>query len=180
MTLLNVAGLLREAPGATREVPLRDRYQALGADLELAGPLDGALRLHRTNRGILVQGWVEAPVRRTCARCLDGYVEPVRVTFAEEYLPSVDPNTGHPAPVSSTDAEVQRIDAHHQIDLTVTLHDEFALAEPMHPLCRPACPGLCAACGRRLDVGQCNCVTAEVDPRLAVLGRLLDAGRVSD
>ena len=180
MTLLNVAGLLREAPGTSRVVPLRDRYQSLGSDLELAGPLDGSLRLHRTNRGIMVQGWVEAPVRRTCARCLDGYVEPVRVTITEEYLPGVDPVSGEPIRASAADDQVQRVTDHHEIDLSVALHDEFALAEPMHPLCRPDCPGLCPGCGRRLDVGSCQCAATEVDPRLAVLGRLLEPDQIPD
>ena len=98
MTLLNVAGLLREAPGAAREVRLRDRYLALGADLELAGPLDGTLRLLRTNRGILLRGSIDAALRRTCARCLDPFVEEVRVQVAEEFLPSVDPISGTPLP----------------------------------------------------------------------------------
>lgn len=175
MTTVNVSGLLREPPGATRDLALRDRYQSLGSDLELAGPLDGRLRLHRTNRGILVQGWVEAPMRRTCARCLDAYVEPVRVTLAEEYLPSVDPTSGAPLPTPAADEGVQRVNGHHEIDLSVTLHDEFSLAEPMHPLCRADCPGLCPGCGRRLDVGSCDCAVAELDPRLAVLARLSSA-----
>src|SRR5438132_1029491 len=83
------AGLLREAPGATRELQLRDRYLALGADLELAGPIDARLRMLRTNRGILLRGSVDAPLRRTCARCLDPFVEEVRVQVSEEFLPTV-------------------------------------------------------------------------------------------
>ena len=50
------------------------------------------------------------------------------------------------------------------------LADELALAEPMHPLCRPDCPGLCAACGGRLDEGDHEGHLApEMDPRLAAL-----------
>jgi len=68
VTIFNVAGMLQEPPGATREVLLRDRYLALGSDVELAGPVDGKLRLQRTNRGILLRGFVDAPVRRNDAR----------------------------------------------------------------------------------------------------------------
>jgi uncharacterized protein len=171
MTSVNVAGLLREAPGATRQLRLRDRYLSLGPDLELAGPVDGDLRLLRTNRGILVRGTIEAPVRRTCARCLDPYVEAVRVEIAEEYLPTVDPEHGTPLEAPAPDETALPIDERHQLDLTSVMHDELALAEPMHPLCRPDCPGLCTGCGRRLDVGGCDCVTEELDPRLQVLAR---------
>jgi len=174
--LLNVAGMLQEAPGATREVALRDRYLSLGADVELAGPVDGLIRLQRTNRGILVRGSVEASLQRTCSRCLEPFVETVRVQLAEEYLPTIDPLHGVPL-TQPTDEVALLIDAHHQIDLAPVLHDELSLTEPMHPLCRPDCPGLCPTCGRRMDVGSCDCVAVEADPRLAVLARLLDPDR---
>jgi uncharacterized protein len=173
----NVAGMLQETPGATREVALRDRYLAVGPDVELAGPVDGTLRLQRTNRGILLRGSVQAPLRRTCSRCLDAYVETVHLELAEEYLPSLHPLRGVPLPPPAADEEALRIDSQHQIDLTPVLHDELALTEPMHPLCRPDCPGLCPGCGRHLDVGSCDCISEEPDPRLAALARLLDLPR---
>ena len=173
MTVLNVAGLLREAPGAVRQLRLRDRYLSLGPDVELAGPLNGALRFQRTNRGILVSGEVDAPVRRTCARCLEAFVEPARIRISEEFLPSIDPETG--AVVEhDDDASTLLIDDHHEIDLTPVIREEFALAEPMHPLCRPDCPGLCAECGARLDGDHVAHASDEIDPRLAGLARFLD------
>ncbi|MGH2418322.1 MAG: YceD family protein [Candidatus Limnocylindria bacterium] len=174
MTAFNVAGLLREPPGSVRAYRLRDRYISLGSDVELAGPVDGDLRLQRTNRGILVRGGLDAPVRRTCARCLEAFVEPVHVTVSEEYLPSIDPESGRALPEPPPDEPVLLIDPHHEIDLTGVLRDEFALSEPMHPLCRPDCPGLCVECGQRLDHRHAAHETVELDPRLAGLARLLD------
>jgi uncharacterized protein len=174
MTAFNVAGLLREAPGAIREFALTDRYVSLAPDVELAGPLNGALRLQRTNRGILVRGSVEADVRRTCARCLEAFVEPVRVTISEEYLPSVDLLTGHAVERAASDESAQVIDEHHEIDLGPVLRDEFALTEPMHPLCRPDCPGLCPECGARLDERHQRHQVDEIDPRLAGLARFVE------
>jgi Predicted metal-binding, possibly nucleic acid-binding protein len=175
--LFNVAGMLQEAPGATREVALSDRYLSVGPDVELAGPVDGLIRLQRTNRGILLRGSLDAPLRRTCSRCLEPYVETVHLQLAEEYLPTLDPQRGVPLPPPAADEEALAIDAQQQIDLTPVLHDELALTEPMHPLCRPDCPGLCTGCGRRLDAGSCTCATDEPDQRLAVLARLLDSMR---
>ena len=177
MIVFNVAGMLQEPPGATREVALSDRYLSVGTDVELAGPVDGQIRLQRTNRGILLRGSMDAPVRRTCSRCLDPFVETVHLQLAEEFLPTVDPQRGIPLPPPAADEEALAIDARHQIDLTAVLHDELALTEPMHPLCRPDCPGLCPGCGRHMDVGSCDCVVDELDPRLAVLARLLEEGR---
>lgn len=174
MIVLHVAGMLQEAPGATREVALRDRYLSVGPDVELAGPVGGLIRLQRTNRGILLRGSLQAPLRRTCARCLEPYVETVELQLAEEYLPTVDPQRGVPLPPAAADEGALAIDGQHQIDLTPVLHDELVLSEPMHPLCRPDCPGLCPGCGRRLDVGTCDCGDVEPDPRMAALARLLD------
>ena len=175
MISFNVAGLLREPPGAIRDARLRDRYVSLGPDVELAGPLDADLRLQRTNRGILVRGSVRAPLRRTCARCTDAYVEDVRVDVDEEFLPSIDPDTGAPIPVDAGrvgEASLY-IDEHHEIELSGVFHDELALTEPMHPLCRPDCPGLCVECGGRMDAGDHAHGEPEIDPRLAGLATLL-------
>jgi DUF177 domain-containing protein len=172
--LVNVAGMLREPPGASREMLLRDRYVAVGPDVELAGPIDGEIRMQRTNRGILLRGSVRASLRRSCARCLDPYVEEVRVNLAEEFLPTVDPVHGHALPAPATDEDALLIDAQHQIDLGPVLRDELVLTEPMHPLCQADCPGLCSVCGRHLDVGSCDCITDEPDPRLAGLASLLE------
>jgi uncharacterized protein len=130
----------------------------------------GTLKLQRTNRGILATGRARTLARRTCIRCLDEYDEPVDVSLNEEFLPSVDPTTGAALARDAGEADVARIDPHHEIDLAALLADELALAEPMHPLCRPDCPGLCATCGGRLEDGDhAGHIVADLDPRLAAL-----------
>lgn len=176
MTSFNVSGLLREPPGVTREVRLRDHYVTLGPDVELAGPLDADLRLQRTNRGILMRGELRAPLRRTCARCTDPYVEEVRVGVSEEFLPSIDPTSGAPLDAAEGDEVVERVDEHHEISTDALFHDELALTEPMHPLCSADCPGLCSECGQRLGAGHERHVDDEIDPRLAALAALLREG----
>ena len=176
MTTLNVAGLLAEQPGAERRFRLRDHYVSLGPGVELAGPLNGSFRLRRTNRSILVDGEVTAPLRRTCARCTDPFVEDATAAIEEEFLPSVDLATGTSIDRGADDAP-SRINERHEMDLTPVLHDELALTEPIRTLCRPDCPGLCPQCGRRLDDPKHPGHESEPDPRLAVLGQLLDASR---
>jgi len=173
MTSFNVAGLLHEPSGATRDARLRDHYVNLGPDVELAGPLDADLRIQRTNRGVLLRGEVRAPLRRTCSRCNDAFVEEVSVPIDEEFLPTVDHETGAPIAAEPGDEEALHIDRHHEISLTRVLHDELALTEPMHPLCRPDCPGLCVECGEKLDRGDHDHGGPEIDPRLASLAALL-------
>ncbi len=175
MTSFNVAGLLHEPPGAIRDVRLRDHYVTLGPDVELAGPLDADLRLQRTNRGILARGSVSAPLRRTCARCTDAFVEEVRVPIDEEFLPTIDPESGRPMSVDPAEPDTTlHVDEHHEISLGAVIHDELALTEPMHPLCRSDCPGLCVECGLRLDSGDHTHAADDIDPRLAGLAALLE------
>ena len=70
-----------------------------------------------------------------------------------------------------------RIDEHNEIDLAPPVHDELSLTEPMHPLCRPDCPGLCSVCGARLTSGPHDHEDEEIDPRLASLASLLERGK---
>ncbi len=168
MTRLQVAGLLREPPGTIRAVDVG----SLGwVDPSTAGgrPLLGTLRLQRTNRGILASGRLRTVVRRTCIRCLDEFDEPVDFSLEEEFLPSLDPKTGKAVVVDPEDVVVARIDSHHEIDFGPVIADELALAEPMQPLCRPDCRGLCPTCGLRLEDGSHDHDGGEVDPRLASL-----------
>jgi uncharacterized protein len=176
MTAFNLAGLLHEPPGSTRDIRLRDHYLNLGPDLELAGPIDADIRLQRTNRGVLLRGELRASLRRTCARCTDAFVEEVRVPLSEEFLPSVDPVSGAPVAADAQDADVPRIDDHHQIELDPVFREELSLTEPVFPLCRPDCPGLCPTCGLRLEDGTHEHGDAEIDPRLAGLAALLRDG----
>jgi uncharacterized protein len=180
MIAFNAVGLLQEPPGAARDLRLRDHYATLGPDVELAGPIDADLRLQRTNRGILVRGELRAPLRRTCARCTDPYVEDVRVPIEEEFLPSLDLATGASVAASDRDEDegTLRMTEHHEIVLDPVFHDELVLTEPMLPLCRPDCPGLCVECGEKLDRGGHDHGGDEIDPRLAGLAQLLrDADR---
>jgi len=63
-----------------------------------------------------------------------------------------------------------------------TYGTEIVLAHlPLRVLCAPDCLGICESCGQNLNEAECNCAKRDIDPRLAVLGRLLnDKGGVLD
>lgn len=61
----------------------------------------------------------------------------------------------------------------HVLDLGDMLREQFYLALPMRPLCRPDCRGLCASCGIDRNVDTCQCKTDWVDPRLSGLKALV-------
>lgn len=164
----NVAGLLGEAPGAERAVPIERVELALAEDLRLALPISGEVRLIRTNRGILAGAGLRAALAMECSRCLRDISVPVDVSFQEEFLPSLDMATGQPLD-RSAEPEVARLTDHHELDLETPVREAISLAEPIAPLCRPDCPGLCVVCGGRLDEGLHDHPEDDVDPRLEAL-----------
>lgn len=59
------------------------------------------------------------------------------------------------------------------LDLSDLLETSFILSFDAKLLCKEDCAGLCPFCGKSLEDGPCGC-KKEIDPRLAVLGQLLD------
>lgn len=164
----NVAGLLAEAPGAERDYDVDAVRIDLGEDLALASPIEGRVRLLRTNRGTLAITNLRAALALQCSRCLRDVAHPVEVGFQEEYLPSLDLATGRPLETAD-EPDVSRLDDHHELDLETPVREALQLAEPIAPLCRPDCPGLCIVCGERLDEGAHDHPDDDVDPRLEAL-----------
>jgi uncharacterized protein len=172
----NVAGLLGEPPGAERTVLVDGVTIDLGEDLRLAEPIACRVRLLRTNRGILAGAEVRAALALECSRCLREITVPVDVRLQEEYLPSIDLATGHAMP-SAEEPDALRLTDHHELDLETPVREAIQLAEPIAPLCRTDCPGLCIVCGNRLDEGSHDHPADDVDPRLAALLRFkVDGG----
>ena len=168
---VNVAALLRSTPGTTRRYPVADLHLDMGGDLLQAEPIAGVVRLTRTNRGILVDGTLKTALEESCGRCLAPVVTPVEVQLREEALPTIDIETGQPVDVNE-EPDALRIDDRHVLDLGQPVRDAISLAEPMTVLCRATCAGLCAVCGRDLNL-EPHRHEREPDPRLAPLARLL-------
>jgi uncharacterized protein len=166
--LWNVAGLLGDPPGADRTFVISGATIDLGDDLRLAEPITGHVHLARTNRGILAGAELRAALALECSRCLGEVAAPVNVALHEEYLPSIDLGTGLPMPIAD-EPDVLRLTDHHELDLETPVREAIQLAEPIAPLCRPDCPGLCVACGGRLDDGPHAHPDDDVDPRLQAL-----------
>lgn len=166
--LENVARLLTEPPGSSRTVEIADATLDLGEDLALATPVGGTVRIARTNRGVLVTGSVRATLAETCSRCLRPIEVPVAVVLEEEVLPSLDIGTGLPVR-GDDEPDAPRLTDHHELDLEPLVREGIQLAEPIAPLCRPDCPGLCVVCGGELADGPHDHPDAPIDPRLEAL-----------
>jgi uncharacterized protein len=162
-----LAGLLAEPAGPERRYEIQGATIALPDGLHLTGPLDGRLRVTRTNRGVLVDAELTTAIAGSCSRCLRDIEIPMRVQVREEVLPSVDIASGKP--VHADEPEVARLTDHHELDFALIAGEAISLNEPIAPLCEPGCPGLCITCGERLGPEHAPHDDDEIDPRLAAL-----------
>ena len=161
----SVADLLGQ-PGAYRDFTLDLPLNGVGtalAHLE-ERPLNADLRAESVVEGILVTGSVEAQTVLECARCLAEFRSSVELDVCELFLaPDREPE----------DKESYRISGM-EIDLEPMLRDAVTLDLPLNPLCKEDCKGICARCGRDLNLGACDCVEDTTDPRWAALDQLRD------
>ena len=164
----NVAGLLADDPGADRIYEIEAVTIDLGEDLRLARPIEGRVRLLRTNRGILAHADLRTALALQCSRCLRDIELPVEIRFQEEYLPALDLTTGRPLPVDD-EPDIARLTDHHELDLETPVREAVQLAEPIAPLHSPDCQGLCIVCGLPLEEGEHDHPGEDIDPRMEAL-----------
>ena len=166
--VFNVAGLLGDPLGTARtfevDVPTLD----LPDELVLSEPIRGTVRLTHESRGILAVVDLTTALAGECSRCLRPVSTPIELQLAEEYLPSIDLASGRPV-ATETEPDALRLTDHHELDLGPSIRDAISLAEPIAPLDRPDCPGLCLVCGLPLDEGEHEHPVDDIDPRLEAL-----------
>lgn len=166
----NVAQLLREPIGATRDKRIEGSIPLLAAGLDAVQPVAGAVRLLRTDAGVFVKGSVQAQVVVECCRCLTPFMLSLEAVVEEEF------RAGGPFATDKRESEETEdpallISDQHELDLLEVVRQQLLLALPMHPVCRPECAGLCPHCGQDLNDGPCEC-TEEPDPRWSALKAL--------
>lgn len=170
MLRYNVAELLRSPIGTTRSYEIADEM-CTADELKVVG-LHGELTFIRLQENLLLQGWLEGEVTLECSRCLEPYVQPLRMEIEIEFRPSVAVLTGEVLSPPEDDS-VYMIDGQHVVDLAEAVREQVLLNLPMRALCSPDCAGLCPICGKNLNQGPCEGHAEELDERLAVLAALL-------
>ncbi len=173
----NVAGLLKETAGASRDYDVDaapEEVSSLLEDARAVAPLRGHLRMLRTQRSIFVRGRLQTTVAVECSRCLTDVTVPLAFELEEEFFPEIDVTTGHHLPRPDDDGLGFMIDANHELDLAEAVRQHLLLELPMQALCSESCAGLCPHCGVDLNTGECACADDAIDERLAPLRALFD------
>lgn len=171
MIAMNVAQLLRAPVGTSRSFEFEDDASEFADELHLRGPVTGSVKLTRTSHGILAETHYTVDVEQECGRCLEPAVTTIESSVEQEFLPSTNILTGLPETIDA-DPDEPRVSPNHELDLTDTIRQDIVVQQPLQPLCRPDCPGLCPSCGRELQQGGCSCPPAEGGSDTGQLGRL--------
>ena len=171
----NVAQLLKESVGSTRTYRV-DEAVSVDDDTQISAT--GQIALMRTDKGIWVDAGIEMGVWLTCSRCLKRSASPLRLVIEEEYLPTVDINTGQPLNVPEKAEGSFTIGPQHVLDLREALRQYRLTNQPMKPLCDEECRGLCPICGaNRNEAGACSCQGEGIDTRWGPLSKLFGENR---
>lgn len=159
---LNVGFLLSEGPGNSHKSEFNFPTLRVSDDLELQY-LRGPLRMTRTKEGILVQAGLETVINGECYRCLEPYPHPIAINLEELFHTSWNP-----------DAEFF-IGDDAILDIGPLVREEIMIEMDLGKPFRPDDNGICRMCGvpiqERLRINE----EEHIDPRLAVLKKLLDA-----
>lgn len=147
-----------------------------GPDLDLSPtdtPIKGTLHLRmdltRDDAQVTVQGSISGDAIRQCVRCLKEFADPLAVHFSTDFVkkqakgrkPARPASGGASGPESAGDIGEDTYEyVGDDIDLVPMLREQVILAEPMHPLCREECLGICPVCGRDRNLAPCDCKEA--------------------
>jgi len=163
MMRYKVSALIRADVGSQLQLTIDESRCSLSQDLTVDF-LRGNLTLTRTDQHILVEGTLKSALSAECVRCLDSFHLPLQVRIEELFALTAGPHVADPLYAVEPDGT---------IELTLPLREQVLLAQPIKPICRPDCKGLCNQCGKNLNEGPCECNDESIDPRLAALKALL-------
>ncbi|MCI2056875.1 MAG: DUF177 domain-containing protein [Oscillibacter sp.] len=115
--------------------------------------------------GVLVLSFsARTTLNCVCDRCTKSFRKEKEIPF-HCYLATEKQNEENDEIVLLEDGEF--------VDLEDLARTAFVLGMDTKILCSEDCKGLCPRCGADLNLGPCSC-KKEVDPRLAVLAKLLE------
>jgi uncharacterized metal-binding protein YceD (DUF177 family) len=136
----------------------------LGARYPRGARVTAAIR--RIAHGVYVDGFVEAQAAEICMRCLEPFTRSARVRMQEPF---------------SEDVRVEDAlfaDASPLVGRTLDLEDFVSqlleLDEPLAPVCKDDCQGICQTCGVNRNITKCTCAEQIADQRWAGLARFIE------
>jgi len=138
----NVAQLMKEAIGASREHELDDDITNLDGGLTPLSHLTGSLELLRIHSGVLATGDFRVALSLQCGRCIEPVSVRVSVEFSESFRPLTDIQTGRfispeefEGQAEDLTDEALLIDAQHILDISEVVRQNIWLSVPIVAAC---------------------------------------------
>ena len=137
--------------------------------------IDSSVTIDKSETHIYIKAQVASNAHFVCDRCLQAFEQKLSGDLSVYYEILMPGSHTHLVNKEDDDDSVRiyRQDMK-EIDLTNDVRDTILLAIPFKLLCSPDCKGICAGCGRDLNVEACSCSGKPIDPRWASLKELLD------
>lgn len=159
---INVGFIVNESIGYSRDFDFVFDKIAISDDLHIIN-FDGLVNIGRTPQGLIVQGDFKGQTQLECVRCLTEFLYPLHWEFTELYA--------FTKRSVSESGLLLPDDAH--IDLQPLIREYAILEQPIGPLCKPDCKGLCLECGEDLNKTDCG-HRPEPDSPFSALKNLLE------
>ena len=167
----DVAQLLKDSIGATRRYDVEEDFPPL-EDTGIASA-QGWVEFMRTDRGVWARGFLTTTAPFVCSRCLGSFTERLGLPIDEQYYPVVDLNTGKSLAPSTLEEGAFHLSPSHEVNLREAVRQTALTVQPLKPLCRLDCQGLCPQCGANRNEVSCACASEATDPRWGPLLELL-------
>ena len=136
---INVSQLIGEPVGSEWDYKVCDSIGIMDSGDSIA--IQGNVKLTRIDKSILVQGKFDTSIGLICARCLEIFNYPLKLSFEEEYFSLSDLGDDRFSS-QSDETDLFSIDDDQVIDLTEAMRQYVLMEIPMKPLCRQDCSGL--------------------------------------
>lgn len=131
--------------GSYRDIHFEFPQLHLPPDLDVTN-FYGSVHISRTPQGLLVEGEFKAFASLECVRCLESFNQQLDTTFNEVYAYKTH---------NFTDSGLY-VPEDGNIDLSPLIREYLMLENPIKPLCKPDCQGLCVICGENLNLATCE------------------------
>ena len=163
---LDVSYLTKQSPGTHRDFEFNFPQLVISPDLVLKD-IEGKIGVSVTEDGVVAEGNLEAITDLVCSRCLEDFLQPIKIQFTEMFM-------AHLAENSEGELGEQPLPKDGSIDLGPILRDYAVLDIPIRQVCRENCKGLCPVCGIDLNKKDCGHKIEHIDPRMEGLKDLLE------
>jgi uncharacterized protein len=165
---------IRQLHGGVERVERRfgpSAFALADEEFRVTAPVGLVGEVRRDGRNARLTGRLETTLECDCSRCLEPFAVPVAATLDLLFLPATE-NAGEGEVAVEEDDLGVSFYQDEKIDLAEVIREQFYLALPMKPLCRPDCKGLCPTCGINRNRETCSCKVEWIDPRLEPLKAL--------